>query len=223
MKNNVKQSDWYISKYGTQSEVTATSSATASVKVPTFSMNTSELDGTQSTDSSFFKSKLEAKGITFSDPVVTPTFARKVYEKSATASKGFTASFAEVVKMKLTEAETLTVAPTASNPLPFQQKFINNGLSNGTASTLFESKSKKFFSKIADNTPQLDATDFQDFVATVIKLPRQAATSLIKSKKVTVNNSVITDLNYVLKSGDVVRVGLVGHYINNTEGAAIVN
>ena len=222
MKNNVKQSDWYIGKYGTQSEVTATSSATASVKVPTFSMNTSEVDGTQSTDSSFFKSKLEAKGITFSTPT-EPITPRVREERVKPEGKGFTASFAEVVKIKLSEVKTDTLAPTASNPLPFQQKFINKGLGNGTASTPFASKSKKFFAKIANNTPQLDATDFQDFVATVIKLPRQAATSLIKSKKVTVNNLIVTDLNYVLKSGDVVRAGLVGHYINNTEGVAIVN
>jgi hypothetical protein len=217
-KINVKQSDWYIGKYGTQSEVTTTSS----VKVPTFSMNISEVVATQSTDSSFFKAKLEAKGVTFSTPVeeITP---RVREERVKPEGKGFTASFAEVVKMKLSEVKADTVAPTASNPLPFQQKFINKGLDNGGTVTPFASKSRKFFAKIADNTPQLDVTDFQDFVATVIKLPRKAATSLIKSKKVTVNNLIVTDLNYILKSGDVVRVGLVGHYINNTEGAAIVN
>ena len=46
---------------------------------------------------------------------------------------------------------------------------------------------------------------------------------MIKSKKVTVNSLVVTDLNYTLKSGDVVRVGVIGHFINNIEGAAIVN
>jgi len=223
MKNNVKQSDWYISKYGTQSEVTV---STPSEKVPTFSMNVSEVDGTQSTDSSFFKTKLEEKGITLSTPSeeITPLRGRSVREERVKPEgKGFTASFAEVFKMKLAEIKDTTETPTTSGPLPFQQKFINKGLDNGGTVTPFESKSKKFFAKIADNTPQLDATDFQDFVATVIKLPRQAATSLIKSKRVTVNNLVITDLNYALKSGDVVRAGLVGHYINNTEGAAVVN
>ena len=126
------------------------------------------------------------------------------------------------IKSDTVEVNAYSVEPTTSNPLPFQQKFVNKGLDN-VGETPFASKSRKFFAKIADNTPQIDATDFQDFVATVIKLPRQAATSLIKSKKVTVNNLVVTDLNYVLKSGDVVRAGLVGHYINNTEGAAIVN
>ena len=222
MKNNVKQSDWYIGKYGTQSEVTATSSATASLKVPTFSMNTSEVDGTQSTDSSFFKSKLEAKGITFSTPT-EPITPRVREERVKPEGKGFTASFADVVKMKLSEVTAAIITPTASNPLPFQQKFINQGLENVGISTPFASKSKKFFAKIADNTPQLDATDFQDFVATIINLPRKAATSMIKSKKVTVNSLVVTDLNYTLKSGDVVRVGVIGHFINNIEGAAIVN
>ena len=71
MKNNVKQSDWYIGKYGTQSEVTV---STPSEKVPTFSMNISEVIATQSTDSSFFKTKLEEKGITLSTPAeeITP-------------------------------------------------------------------------------------------------------------------------------------------------------
>ena len=220
-KNKVKQSDWYIGKYGVQSEVTV--SATASVRVPgVYGMNTTEVVATQSTDSSFFKARLEEKGITLSTPS-EPITPRVREARVKPEGKGFTASFADVVKMKLSEVKTDTVVTTASNPLPFQQKFINKGLDNGSTVTPFASKSKKFFAKIADNTPQLDAKDFQDFVATVIKLPRQAATSLIKSKKVTVNNLVVTDLNYVLKSGDVVRAGLVGHYINNTEGAAIVN
>ena len=221
MKDNVKQSDWYLGKYGTQSEVTATSSTTASLKVPTFSMNTSEVDGTQSTDSSFFKAKLEEKGITLSTPAEQRT-PRVREEHVKPEGKGFTASFSDVVKMKLSEVKADTVVPTESNPLPFQQKFINKGLDN-VGTTPFASKSKKFFAKIADNTPQLDATDFQDFVATIINLPRKAATSMIKSKKVTVNNLVVTDLNYTLKSEDVVRVGVIGHFINSIEGAAIVN
>ena len=221
MKNkiNVKQSDWYIGKYGTQSEVTVSSTASL---VPNFSMNTSEVDGTQSVDSSFFKAKLEEKGITFSTPVVGPTFTKKVYEKSTTASKGFTQSFAEVVKMKLEEATTPVVAPTASNPLPFQQKFINKGLNNGTASTPFASKARKFFAAVPTNVTKLDGTDFQSFVAEVGKFTRNTAASVIKLKKVTVNDLIVTDLNYTLKSEDVVRVGLIGHFINNPEGIAIV-
>ena len=193
-KISVKQSSWYIGKYGTQSEVTATSSATASL-VPNFSMNTSEVDGTQSVDSSFFRTKLEAKGVTFSTPSVLPTFTKKVYEPG-TASKGFTQSFAEVVKMKLEEAATPVVAPTASNPLPFQQKFINKGLNNGTASTPFASKARKFFAAVPTNVTKLDATDFQSFVAEVGKFTRNTATSVIKLKKVTVNDLIVTDLNY---------------------------
>ena len=222
MKNkiNVKQSSWYIGKYGTQSEVTATSSATASL-VPNFSMNTSEVDGTQSVDSSFFRTKLEAKGVTFSTPSVLPTFTKKVYEPG-TASKGFTQSFAEVVKMKLEEAATPVVAPTASNPLPFQQKFINKGLNNGTTSTPFASKARKVFAAVPTNVTKLDATDFQSFVAEVGKFTRNTATSVIKLKKVTVNDLIVTDLNYTLKSEDVVRVGLIGHFVNNPEGIAIV-
>ena len=219
-KISVKQSSWYIGKYGTQSEVTATSSATASL-VPNFSMNTSEVDGTQSVDSSFFRTKLEAKGVTFSTPSVLPTFTKKVYEPG-TASKGFTQSFAEVVKMKLEEAATPVVAPTASNPLPFQQKFINKGLNNGTASTPFASKARKFFAAVPTDTIKLDATDFQSFVAEVGKFTRNTATSVIKLKKVTVNDLIVTDLNYTLKSEDVVRVGLIGHFVNNPEGIAIV-
>lgn len=220
MKNNVKQSDWYIGKYGTHSEVTATSSRTTSL-VPGFSLNRSEVDVAQSGTSSFFKAKLEEKGITFSTPSVAPTFTKKVYEKSATASKGFTQSFAEVVKMKLEVAAT-PVTPTASNPLPFEQKFINRGLGNATSSTPFASKARKFFSAVPTDTIKLDATDFQSFVAEVGKFPRNTVASVIKLKKVTVNDLIVTDLNYTLKSEDVVRVGLIGHFINNPEGIAIV-
>jgi len=218
MKNNVKQSDWYIGKYGTQSEVMV--STTASL-VPGFSLNKSEVDGTQSATSSFFKDKLEAKGITFSTPAAAPTFTKKVYEPG-TASKGFTQSFAEVVKMKLEEAATPVVAPTASNPLPFEQKFINRGLGNATASTPFASKARKFFAAVPTNVTKLDATDFQSFVAEVGKFTRNTAASVIKLKKVTVNDLIVTDLNYTFKSEDVVRVGLIGHFVNNPEGIAIV-
>lgn len=214
-ENNVKQSDWYIDKYGTQSEVTATSSET-SVKVPTFSMDISGVNSNKSVDADFFKNKLIEKGITFSESVeqITP---RVREERVKPEGKGSTASFGEVIKMKLSEATV--IVSTASNPLPFQQKFIDNS----GVSTPLESKSKKFFATIADNTPLLDATDFQDFVATIINLPRANATSMIKNRDVTVNDLVVTDLNYVLKSGDVVRVGVIGHFIKSTEGAAIVN
>lgn len=205
-ENNVKQSDWYIGKYGTQSEVTTTSS----VKVPTFSMDISGVNSNKSVDVDFFKNKLIEKGITLSEPVeeITP---RVREERVKPEEKGSTASFAEVVKIKLSVKDNVAT-------LPFQQKFIDS-----VVSTPLESKSKKFFVTIADNTPLLDVTDFQDFVATIINLPRTAATSKIKNRDVTVNNLVVTDLNYVLKSGDVVRVGVIGHFIKNTEGAAIVN
>jgi hypothetical protein len=213
-KNKVKQSDWYIEKYGTQSEVSE--SETASVKVPgLYGINTEVVANQSSVESTFRTYLTETIGLTIEEQVATPEITPRVREERIKPEgKGLTTSFVDVIKTKLSGTTTST-----EQLLPFQQKFVNRVLDNDP----FESKSKKFFVKIADNTPQLDATDFQDFVAIVIKLPRQAATSLIKSKKVTVNNLVVTDLNYVLKSEDVVRVGLVGHYINNTEGAAIVN
>lgn len=218
-KISVKQSDWYIGKYGIQSEV----SATASERGPVFSRSLSQqVDGTQSTDSvdsSFFKSKLEAKGVTFSTPVeeITPR-VREARVKPE--GKGFTASFADVVKMKLAESKTATETPTTSNTLPFQQKFINKV--SGT-STPFASKARKFFVAVPTETTKLDLTDFEDFVAATGKITKIVATSMIKLKKVTVNDLVVTDVNYTLKSGDTVRVGLTGHFTNNTEGIAIVN
>jgi hypothetical protein len=98
-ENNVKQSDWYIDKYGTQSEVTATSSET-SVKVPTFSMDISGVNSNKSVDADFFKNKLIEKDITFSESVeqITP---RVREERVKPEGKGSTASFGEVIKMKL--------------------------------------------------------------------------------------------------------------------------
>jgi hypothetical protein len=201
-KNKVKQSDWYIGKYGTQSEVTE--SETTGVKVPElYGTNMSEAT-TQSVESTFRTYLTEKLGLTLKEQVVAPEVTTREREvRVKPEGKGLTASFS---------------GTNTDQPLPFQQKFINR-----VDNDPFESKSKKFFVKIVDNAPQLDATDFQDFVATIIKLPKQDATNMIKSKKVTVNNLVVTDLNYVLKSGDVVRAGLVGHFINNPEGIAIVN
>jgi hypothetical protein len=93
----------------------------------------------------------------------------------------------------------------------------------GTVSAAFSRPSiKKFYIKTTDTTPKLDAKSLAEFVSTLSKTTTEEATKSIKLNKVTVNGNLVTDPNHTLVSGDVVRVGSVGHYVNNNEGIAIV-
>lgn len=45
---------------------------------------------------------------------------------------------------------------------------------------------------------------------------------MISVNKVTVNGEIVTDENFELKSGDVVRVGVLGHFLQGPSNIAIV-
>ena len=45
---------------------------------------------------------------------------------------------------------------------------------------------------------------------------------MIKTSKVTVNKNIIIDENYQLNSGDVVRSGVLGHFLQGPNNIAIV-
>ena len=45
---------------------------------------------------------------------------------------------------------------------------------------------------------------------------------MIRVNKVTVNGEIVTDQNFELKSGDVVRVGVLGHFLQGPNNIAIV-
>lgn len=96
---------------------------------------------------------------------------------------------------------------TNSNISKMNQKFSKN-LNKFSENTNTE---KKFYIKPNLNTKVLDIEPFLDFVSKIT----ENAEKMIKLQEVTVNGEVVTDINFILKSGDVVRVGM-GHYINNS-------
>ena len=71
---------------------------------------------------------------------------------------------------------------------------------------------KKFYINPDSKTPVLDNTNFVEFVS------KTTGTSLSESlNMIRVNNQ-----NFELKSGDVVRVGVLGHFLQGPNNIAIV-
>lgn len=250
---NFKTTEWYINKYGTQSNepIKHTTKNVApgvyGISIP----SEDSIGNTNSVTENFFMNKLQERGINPTYSV--PTKRERI---SATASKGFTQSFSEVFKAKLAETAPIHDEENDYKKMPFMNG--NKGLTKGnfdfaskrgaSASALMASRigvtsshtglasmkakfaakpaanasSKKFYTKVPDNTPTLDKKDFLDFVALVGKISKEKASSMIKTNAVTVNNNIVTDIKYDLNTGDLVRVGIEGHYMNNNNGIAIV-
>jgi hypothetical protein len=81
---------------------------------------------------------------------------------------------------------------------------------------------KKFYIEPDTKTRVLDKKYFVEFVAETTKTTTTNALSLIKSSRVTVNKNIIVDENYELNSGDVVRCGVLGHFLQGPDNIAIV-
>lgn len=204
------------------------------------------IGNTATYSSDYFINKLASKGITVSIPQSeAPQTVEPIVKPKG---KGFTQSFSEVIKMKMSEPLPTHDVKNDFKKMPFMNKNVGMTFSKvdfaskrtGTASngnlTNFAAKisnskakfaananyNKKFYTKVPTNTPQLDNTNFVDFVAKVGDVLADNAKRLIELNKVTVNNNRVTDVNYVLNTGDLVRVGLIGHYLNNNKGIAIV-
>jgi len=88
------------------------------------------------------------------------------------------------------------------------------GFNVGTASF---NKTKIFYAKTNSNTKKIALLPFVQFVEKICN----NAETMIKTRNVTINGNIITDINHVLISGDIVRVG-IGHYLNNSDQIAIV-
>ena len=179
---------------------------------------------------------------------MSATMSARHMLSSGTQSKGSTQSFSQMAKMKMAEPLPTHDVKNDFKKMPFMNKNVGMTFSKvdftskrtGTASnanlTNFAAKisnikakfaananyNKKFYTKVPTDTPQLDNTNFVDFVAKVGDVLADNAKRLIQLNKVTVNNNRVTDVNYVLNTGDLVRVGLIGHYLNNNKGIAIV-
>ena len=81
---------------------------------------------------------------------------------------------------------------------------------------------KKFYIEPDTKTRVLDNKSFVEFVAEVTKTSTTNALSFIKTSRVTVNKNIIVDENYQLNSGDVVRCGVLGHFLQGPDNIAIV-
>jgi RNA-binding protein YlmH len=81
---------------------------------------------------------------------------------------------------------------------------------------------KKFYIEPNEKTRVLDNKSFVEFVAETIKKTTNEASKLIKVGKVTVNRNIIIDENFTLSSGDVVRVGVLGHFLQGPDNISIV-
>ena len=81
---------------------------------------------------------------------------------------------------------------------------------------------KKFYIEPDIKTRVLDNKYFVEFVAETTKSTKDNALNMIKTSRVTVNKNIIVDENYQLNSGDVVRVGVLGHFLQGPNNIAIV-
>ena len=81
---------------------------------------------------------------------------------------------------------------------------------------------KKFYIEPDDETRVLDNKSFVEFVSETINKSNEQSLKLIKSGKVSVNKNTIVDENFTLTSGDVVRVGVLGHFLVGPNNIAIV-
>ena len=81
---------------------------------------------------------------------------------------------------------------------------------------------KKFYITPDSKTPVLDKTTFVEFVSKTTGTSISDSLRMISVNKVTVNGEIVTDQNFQLESGDVVRVGVLGHFLQGPHNIAIV-
>ena len=81
---------------------------------------------------------------------------------------------------------------------------------------------KKVYIEPDSKTRVLDNKSFVEFVAEATKSTKDNALNMIKTSRVTVNKNIIVDENYQLNSSDVVRCGVLGHFLQGPNNIAIV-
>jgi len=81
---------------------------------------------------------------------------------------------------------------------------------------------KKFYIQPDSKTRILDNNNFVSFVSETTGSSLSESLNMISINKVTVNGDIIIDENFQLKSGDVVRVGVLGHFLQGPNNISIV-
>jgi hypothetical protein len=81
----------------------------------------------------------------------------------------------------------------------------------------------KYFTQTNSTTPKIKAGILVNIVSTMKSISVLNATDMIQKSHVTVNNNVINDINHVLVVGDVVRIGTMGHFLNNGKNIVVID
>jgi len=168
----------------------------------------------------FIKPNSEHKGVTPSHPALnfekkTLNFTKNTEEKLSYFS--FTQSQLKFDKQALKQnSQNIQVGSTGSNAMAHQNRLASlkqPRFMSGTQSN----PAKRFYVKVTSNTKKMDAKPLGDFIKDIT----DKSDNFLKSNQVTVNGNKITDANYELKPGDVVRVG-PGNFIHNSDNMVIV-
>ena len=81
--------------------------------------------------------------------------------------------------------------------------------------------SNKFYTKVNHNIPKLDNQSLSNII-NIINPTNLNFNQLLQDSLITINGIIVKDSNYQLKSLDIIRVGMEGHFINNNNGIAII-
>ena len=161
------------------------------------------------------------KGITPSHPVLNFTKQTLEFKTQSYVNNGLSMVNGKIQYhnpnlIKGTQSEFTFAKKIETEVKPLGKNAMAHAALYGTQSSKINSE-KKFYVKPNNNTRKIESQNFLGFVA---KLTDNTEI-MINSDNVTVNGEVVKDPNYVLKPGDIVRVGN-GHYINNSNQIAIV-
>jgi len=102
------------------------------------------------------------------------------------------------------------------------QKKLKEGRIDFTQNSPNRDSIKKFYIEPDSKTRLFDNKPFVEFISEVANSSSSESLNMIKMSKVTVNKEIVVDDSFKLQSGDVVRVGVLGHFLQGPNNIAIV-
>ena len=167
--------------------------------------STSSNNGTQSALYAYFSSKeIQNPGFTEKyGKVLTTTYSYAHLIGTQSHKLGITSSFSKFANIGTHSVGTQSVG-TQSHPFASVVK-----------------KQNKFFVKPSSKTKQVSVNSLVNIVSSMTNTSETKSTSIITKASVTINGNLVTDINYQVKTGDIIRVGL-GHILNNSNLMVIV-
>ena len=86
----------------------------------------------------------------------------------------------------------------------------------------YNERLKKYFSKVTDSTKRMNAKGFVEIISDLLAISMNESKIMIESSGVSVNGDIVKDINYELKSGDVVRAD-IGRVLPNSGFMCVIN